>query len=163
MTWQRRRHSPPFFSCSSLRAHSCFALVLGRCECRIYVLVIVGLKNQSLFGLGCTDFLHVFLVAARHLSRVLPSNVSVVACPLLSAQASPFPSVFATGPVASSCHEHSEVFEPGIITFHLRFESELNCHQQSVRSVSYYTCILGDDPGYHSNISDAETLCGSRG
>ena len=104
-----------------------------------------------------------FLVAARHLSRVLPSNVSVVACPLLSAQASPFPSVFATGPVASSCHEHSEVFEPGVITFPLRFESELNCHQQSVRSVSNYTCILGDDPGYHSNISDAETLCGSRG
>ena len=83
--------------------------------------ICVGWKHC--FALGCTDF----LAAARHLSRVLPSNVSVVACPLLRAQGSPFPSVFATWPASLACHERSEVFEPDIRSTCL-WDSELNCH-----------------------------------
>ena len=154
VTWQRRRHSPPFFSCGSLgKKMLCFTVVLGRCDCRIwriYVLVCVGWKH-CFARISCTDF----LAAARHLSRVLPSNVSVVACPLLRAQGSPlpFPSVFATWPASLACHERSEVFEPDIRSTCL-WDSELNCHH-ALSSVDL-TWILR----WWSRVSQQHFRCG---
>ena len=129
VTWQRRRHSPPFFSCGSLGKNA--LLYCGSWSLRLPHITHICVGMCWLKTLFCT-WLHgflarVFWAAARHLSRVLPSNVSVVACPLLRAQGSPFPSVFATWPASLACHEQSEVFEPDIRSTCL-WDSELNCH-----------------------------------